>query len=223
MQAIREAADPREIDLQVLDLASQKGVGGSWTAISSIKNILRDRGYSDEDVIRAIQILEKRKAVELRVWSCTFEERYGYADTQLNITTEGEDRLRNLRVSVALNVRLPGPLARELGDYARQFSQSSSAAVVQLLQEGLRTARFPGIDFRWTPTGRVPHVTGTGLTIWELHRIWKDRAEDTKRIEDDYPHLTGAQISAGVAYAKAYIHEMPVRPPAPPFVVEVKV
>lgn len=31
---------------------------------------------------------------------------------------------------------------------------------------------YPGIDFRWTPAGRAPCVTGTGLTVWEVHAVW---------------------------------------------------
>lgn len=84
-------------------------------------------------------------------------------------------------------------------------------------------AKFPGIDFRGTPTGRAPHVGGTGLSVWEMFAIWRDHKEELPRIRENYPSLTPAQIHAGVGYAKAYIHEMPVRPGKPPFAREIKV
>jgi uncharacterized protein (DUF433 family) len=84
-----------------------------------------------------------------------------------------------------------------------------SAAAAQLIEEGLRMARFPGIDFRWTPTGRKPHLTGTGLSVWELYQLWTDHGERVERLLDRYPHLTAAGANAGIAYARAHANEMP--------------
>ncbi len=84
-------------------------------------------------------------------------------------------------------------------------------------------ARFPGIDFRWTPAGRAPHVTGTGLSAWELYRIWLDHGRDPARVRGNYPHLTLEQVHAAIAYATAYSREIPPEPPPPPFAHEVRV
>jgi len=84
-------------------------------------------------------------------------------------------------------------------------------------------AKFPGIDFRWSPTGRAPHVTGTGLSVWEMWAIYRDHKEDLLKIRENYPSLSAGQIHAGAGYAKAYIHEMPVRPGKPAFARQVKV
>ncbi|GEM_PF-4033814 len=98
-----------------------------------------------------------------------------------------------------------------------------SAAPIEFMLEGVRMARFPGVEFRWTPTGRVPHVTGTGLSVWEMFRICRDHKEDAKMIRENPPPFTSEQIHEGAAYARAYIHEMPVRSAKPAFAREVKV
>lgn len=76
--------------------------------------------------------------------------------------------------------------------------------------------RFPGIDFRWTPTGRRPHITGTGLTVWEMRMIWEDHGGRLAGVRRNYPHLRPSQILAGVAYFKAHPEEKtpPARVPA---------
>jgi uncharacterized protein (DUF433 family) len=110
-------------------------------------------------------------------------------------------------------------------DYARQNRVSTSGAAAQLIEEGLRMTRFPGVDFRWTPTGRTPFVTGTGLSVWELHHLWKSFADDAANLVKRYPHLTRAGVGAAIAYARAHLDEMPEGHwgTRPPFAREVKV
>ncbi|MBI4564065.1 MAG: DUF433 domain-containing protein [Planctomycetes bacterium] len=146
----------------------------------------------------------------------------GAGDTVVAITTKGKESLREVEASTQFNVRVPKLLVQELQDYAEQAGTSMSAAAIEFMLEGVRMAKFPGVDFRWTPTGRFPHVTGTGLSVWEMFRIYRDHKEDVKKIRENYPSFTSEQIHAGAAYAKAYIHEMPVRPAKPAFAREVK-
>jgi len=83
---------------------------------------------------------------------------------------------------------------------------------MELLKEGLRMAEVPGIDFRWTPTGRRAHVIGTGLTVWELHAIFRDHGGSRARVLKNYPHLTAAQLDAALRYAANYGDEKPEQP-----------
>ena len=131
----------------------------------------------------------------------------------------------NAEGTTAFSARLPKKTTKALKDYARESHMSTSAAAAQLLEEGLRMARFPGIDFRWAPSGRKPHVTGTGLSVWELYHIWKSFGQNVERLLKHYPHLRAAQVNTGIAYAKEYSHEMPKGEwgVKPPFVREVKV
>lgn len=68
---------------------------------------------------------------------------------------------------------------------------------------------FPGIDFRWTPSGRKAHVTGTGLSAWEIHMIWESHGKNVGKILKNYAHLSAAQVQAGAAYIEAHREEIP--------------
>lgn len=216
---------PQELDMQVLRLAAESHFGVSGRTLGTILSILRDRGATSEKIYEAVEILEEREWVSVRCYQPRVPkgQRLGYADTTVAITTKGKDALRQMESSTQFNIRVPKLLAQELHDYAEQARTTVSGAAIQFIQEGVRGAKFPGVDFRWTPTGRAPHVTGTGLSVWEMFAIWRDRKEDLARVREDYAHLTAAQIQAGVGYAKAYLHEMPVRPGKPNFVQELKV
>jgi hypothetical protein len=107
--------------------------------------------------------------------------------------------MAKLEPSVQFNVRLPGHLARALREHAKRTGSTASEITVRFIDEGLRMTLFPGIDFRLTPTGRVPHVTGTGLSVWELQQLWLDRASDVRRVVRDHPGLSRAQVNVAVA------------------------
>jgi uncharacterized protein (DUF433 family) len=105
--------------------------------------------------------------------------------------------------------RIPKKTHLALERYAGEKKLSASAAAAQLLEEGLRMERFPGIDFRWTPSGRKAHVTGTGLTAWEMHLIWDSHEKSVVKILKNYARLSAAQIQAGAAYIEAHPEEIP--------------
>lgn len=216
---------PTELDSQVLHLAAESHFGVSGRSMGALRPILHERGARDEDIYEAIEILESRGLITVTAQQpkVAKNQRLGYADTTIAITTRGKDALRQMEANTQFNVRLPKLLAKELQDYAEQARTTMSGAAIQFIQEGVRMAKFPGVDFRWTPTGRVPHITGTGLSVWEMFAIWRGHKEDLARIRHNYPTITSAQIQAGVGYARAYIHEMPVRPGKPAFAREIKV
>lgn len=109
--------------------------------------------------------------------------------------------------SARLSARLPEDVAKSLAAYAKLHRVSTSEAAVRLLDEALRVARHPGIDFRWTPTGRRAFVTGTGLAVWEFWMIWSSHGKSAPRLRKAYPRLTADQISAGVGYIETYARE----------------
>ncbi len=121
------------------------------------------------------------------------------------------------------NVRIPTRLLEDLADFNKGESMSSIA--IQALTEWVRMNNFPGIDFRWTPTGRKPHVTGTGLSVWELYHIWKDHNENIEKLLKNYPHISRSQVNAAISYAKAYLDEISAGEwgTKPPFVQKVKI
>ena len=109
--------------------------------------------------------------------------------------------------SARFSARLPEDVAKSLVAYARLHRVSTSEAAVRLLDEALRAARHPGIDFRWTATGRRAFITGTGLAIWEFWMIWNSHGKSATRLRKAYPRLTPDQITAGIAYIETYAGE----------------
>lgn len=118
--------------------------------------------------------------------------------------------------------RIPRKTRLALERYAGAKRLSASAAAAQLLEEGLRMELFPGIDFRWTPSGRKAHVTGTGLAAWEGHLLWESHSKSVAKVLRNYPHLSAAQIQAAAAYVEAHREEIPSQD-RPAFAAVVKV
>ncbi|MBI2899169.1 MAG: hypothetical protein HYY17_03230 [Planctomycetes bacterium] len=127
----------------------------------------------------------------------------------------GSSRHAGAKKTVYFSARLPARTKSTLEKFARENRLSSSAAATQLLEEGLRMNRFPGIDFRWTPSGRQAHVTGTGLTAWEMHMIWTDHGRRVEKVLKNFPHLSAVQILAAARYIEAYPDEIPSTEPPP--------
>ncbi len=123
------------------------------------------------------------------------------------------------------NIRLPHQVRSALTRAAGRRGIPSSAVAIQALTEWTRTQEHPGIDFRWTPTGRLPHVVGTGLSVWEFLHLWKDHGENLESLLRNFPHLTRTQIQAAVTYAKVYAQDRPEDAfgTRPAFAREVKV
>lgn len=71
--------------------------------------------------------------------------------------------------------RLPVSLLRRLDEEASATQTSVTALVSTLLDEGLKTRRFPGIVYRNGPTGRRAAVVG-GPDVWEIVRAIKQTA-----------------------------------------------
>lgn len=126
------------------------------------------------------------------------------------------------RGMIYFGARIPKSTRDALERYAGRRRLSASAAAAQLLEEGLRMEQFPGIDFRWTPSGRKAYVTGTGLSAWEMHLLWDSHGRSVEKVRKNYPHLTTAQVRAGSAYVEGYPEEKPSFEP-PPFAKVVKV
>jgi uncharacterized protein (DUF433 family) len=105
-------------------------------------------------------------------------------------------------------LRLPKDVMSHIKRYAEGHRRAPSAVISMALKEWVDMQRFPGIDYRWTPTGREPHVSGTGLTVRELWMIWKDYGKKWPRIKKAFPHLSLSQVQAGVAYGQVYPEEV---------------
>ncbi|MDQ3978235.1 MAG: hypothetical protein M3314_01605 [Actinomycetota bacterium] len=68
--------------------------------------------------------------------------------------------------------RLPSGLLARLEEEAANTGSTVTALVSRLLDEGLKTRRFPGIVYRDGPAGRRAGLAG-GPDVWELVRAVK--------------------------------------------------
>ncbi len=66
-----------------------------------------------------------------------------------------------------------------------------------------------GVEFRQTPVGRRPYVTGAGMTVWELYHVWLDHKRNIYSALQSLPHLNASQIYAAVAYATEHPEDEP--------------
>jgi uncharacterized protein (DUF433 family) len=105
-------------------------------------------------------------------------------------------------------LRLPEDVMKHLKQYAEGHQRTPSSVIAMALREWVDMQRFPGIDFRWTPTGREAHVSGTGLSVREMWMIWRDFGKKWPRIKKAFPHLSLAQVEAAVAYGRVYPQEV---------------
>lgn len=76
--------------------------------------------------------------------------------------------------------RLQEALLERLNEEAGAAGMSVTSLVSALLDEGLKTRRFPGIVYRNGPTGRRAALVG-GPDVWELVRAIKNAPGDGER------------------------------------------
>lgn len=127
------------------------------------------------------------------------------------------------KVRTHVSLRLPGDVARELREYGLRSGQAAGTIMAQAIREWLRMNAHPGIDFRWTPSGRRPHVTGTGMKVSEFRMILRDFKGDARRILRAYPHVKSEHLEAARRYLAAHAGEFPDEPEPPGWVPRVGV
>lgn len=105
-------------------------------------------------------------------------------------------------------LRIEAEVMKEVKRFAVSHRRTPSAIIALALKEWTDMQRFPGIDYRWTYTGREAHVMGTGLTVREMWMIWKDHGRSWARIKKGFPQFKQAQVEAAVAYGRVYPEEV---------------
>jgi len=111
----------------------------------------------------------------------------------------------------ARGLRLPEDLERQIEQQGRERGQSWSSTALDLLSEGVRMWRAPGILFADGPVGRRALVAGTGLDVWEVIRTWQDAGASFDETRANYPWLSEAQVRAAIAYYELYPVEIDER------------
>ena len=70
--------------------------------------------------------------------------------------------------SQPFSVRLSPHTDEQVTREARRVRRSKGAVLEALVDEALRTRRFPGVAFRGSDWNRRPWIIGTGLDVWEI-------------------------------------------------------
>jgi uncharacterized protein (DUF433 family) len=96
-------------------------------------------------------------------------------------------------------------------DLARRTGRDVSAVVNEMLDEGLKMRRVPGIIFGDSHSGRVARIAGTGLGVWEIIRALRELDNDPARLRAAFHWLTDQQLRSALAYAEAYPEEIDSR------------
>lgn len=112
-------------------------------------------------------------------------------------------------MSQTLSLRVPDQMMERLERLAhRQGSGMTRTKVsILLLEEALREADFPLIEYRDGSTGRQPCVRGSGMAVWELILVARSYQFDAERIAQDYPLSVNA-IRGAFNYFEAYQDEI---------------
>ena len=98
--------------------------------------------------------------------------------------------------------RLPEDLLERIDNEATSAGSSATTVVASILDEGLKTRRFPGIVYRDGPTGRRAAVVG-GPDVWEIIRALKQTpGKDERRVRTlaDELGLSTTQIRLAIDF-----------------------
>ena len=109
------------------------------------------------------------------------------------------------------SIRFADRVDEGVQDLARRTGRDVSSIVNEMLDEGLKMRRIPGIVFGDSRNGRVARVAGTGLGVWEIIRALRDLDNDPARLRTAFHWLTDQQLRSALAYAEAYPEEIDAR------------
>lgn len=108
-----------------------------------------------------------------------------------------------------ISVRLREPVQEAIRTLARQARRPAAQVINDLLEEAVRSRRFPGVVFVEGPAGRRAHLAGTGLDVWEVVELVNEYGTPEAVIRS-FPRLTTAAIRTALAYAQQYSDEIRV-------------
>lgn len=110
-------------------------------------------------------------------------------------------------MSHVVSIRLPDEQAKRLKRQARRMQRPPSEAARMLLDEALRQADFPLIEFRDSPIGRQAYIKGRRVQVWMVVSIAEDFKNNVKKTAK---HLQWPEewVEAAIAYARSFPKEI---------------
>lgn len=110
--------------------------------------------------------------------------------------------------SIQKSMRMPEKTVEGIQEIARQWGKEFSAVAKELLDEGIKMYRCPGIVFSEGTGGRRARIAGAGIEIWEIIAIYKNTGENFERLRNAFDWLSEMQIRAALGYYRAYPEEI---------------
>jgi uncharacterized protein (DUF433 family) len=107
-----------------------------------------------------------------------------------------------------VSLRIPPETRGAIDEVVRRTGRDFSSVANELLAEGVKMRRIPGIVFADSPSGRVARISGTGLAVWELVAEFQALGQEWGRLRQAFHWLSEAQLRAALAYAAAYPEEI---------------
>lgn len=117
--------------------------------------------------------------------------------------------MSKLRSGQPISLRLRQSVEEAVRRLSRQGRRPAAQVINDLLDEALRSRRFPGVVFVDGPAGRRAHLAGTGLDVWEIVELVREYGSP-EAVMRGFPRLTRAVIRTAAAYAEEYPEEIEV-------------
>lgn len=107
-----------------------------------------------------------------------------------------------------VTLRISEETQTEVEYLARREGRAPATLLRDLVEEGVRMRKVPGVTFVGRPPLRRAAVAGTGLDVWQLVQLYRSYAEDAERLLEDFPHLQRRHVETALAYRRAYPEEI---------------
>ena len=112
-------------------------------------------------------------------------------------------------MSQILSLRVNDRVVERLERFARRQGNgmTRTKAGTLLLEEALRQSEFAYVEFRDSPIGRQPYLSGSGLAIWEVIMIARSFDFDAEELAKSY-RLSFESVKAAFHFYDAYKEEI---------------
>ena len=106
-----------------------------------------------------------------------------------------------------MTMHLSDGQGERLERFARDHGAEPAEAGVRLIDEALRMADHPLIEFRDSLVGRQAYVRGSSLAVWEVMMLLRERGHDVQKTAS-YLMWPLERVEAALSYAQAYPNEI---------------
>jgi len=110
-----------------------------------------------------------------------------------------------------VSVTIPKAQLAEAARLAAESRRDPQAVLEELVEESIRMRRVPGIVFADGATGRRARIAGTGLEVFEIIDIYKQKRRDWKGLKEWFDWLDASQLRAALEYYAEFPGEIDAR------------